>query len=74
MQTLIQPEEIKRRLDSISSSYEMTENNSKVIISLDNFNYLVYGMDELLVVIEDDKKHIKMMAERIKELESKLLY
>lgn len=71
---MIQPEEIKRKLDSISSSYKMTDNNSKVIISMDDFNYLVYGMDELLAEIEDDKKHIKMMAERIKELESKLLF
>lgn len=71
---MIQPEEIKRKLDSISSSYKMTDNNSKVIISMDDFNYLVYGMDELLAEIEDDKKHVKMMAERIKELESKLLF
>lgn len=41
---------------------------------MDDFNYLVYGMDELLAEIEDDKKHVKMMAERIKELESKLLF
>lgn len=52
---LKQIEKIKSKLDAICSSRELDENNEKVTISKGDFNWLTYGIDELL----EENKNIK---------------